>query len=152
MDDQDTHLSKMLPGFEKPPTIKNSPFAGLVETEEDAIEEDESEEDESDEGGVKKKALPAADIEFLRLLEQELAPPLPMLDEIVAFFRHYLVCSDHQLTLLALSGASTPGAMTPSRVICARALRMHGSSYLPPLTVCSRTETAFQTHSETINS
>jgi hypothetical protein len=77
----DDYLSKMLPGFEKQPEIENSTSAGPAELEENDL-------------GLEPVGQPT---------EEDQAPEPPeMVNEIVSFLRRYLVCDDHQLTLLAL--------------------------------------------------
>jgi hypothetical protein len=86
MDYTNDYLSKMMPGFEKQPKIENSTATDPNEIEDDEVEDNDLAAEPVD--------LPA---------EENQAPePSEMLNEIVSFLRRYLVCDDHQLTLLAL--------------------------------------------------
>jgi hypothetical protein len=77
MNHTDDYLSKMLPGFEKQPNIE--PLETPVEIEEHDL--------------APQPVAPSA--------KEEQAPKRPeILNEIVSFLRRYLICDDHQLTLL----------------------------------------------------
>jgi hypothetical protein len=79
MDYTDNYLSKMRPGFEKRPAIENPAIESQIE-----------------ENGLAPEPVdPPAE-------ERPAPEPPEMLNEIVSFLRRYLVCDDHQLTLLAL--------------------------------------------------
>jgi hypothetical protein len=81
MDRTDGYLSKMMPGFEKPPDIEDSTSDTLVEVEENGL-------------APEPLGPPAQE-------DQASAPP-QILNQVVSFLRRYLVCDDYQLTLLAL--------------------------------------------------
>ncbi|HXB22890.1 MAG TPA: hypothetical protein VNV88_15995 [Candidatus Solibacter sp.] len=74
-------MSKMLPGFEKQPEIENPTSTEPAEIEENVI--------------APEPTAPPAE-------EEQASGAQKMLNEIVSFLRRYLVCDDHQLTLLAL--------------------------------------------------